>query len=120
MTKQDQSLSADAEADAIIEQLLARPGALTLNDLYRLALAAIRDAGESANGAEGRLFLKHTMIAIAAADDDEADALLARANGMEPDEISEHVSLDETAKRAAVAAAAGFHKAMQRTRRRLH
>jgi hypothetical protein len=72
------------EADKIIDELLARDGAVSRKELRAQALTAMREQGENPNTPSGQQFQKHTMISIAAKDDAEADALLARAQGIAP------------------------------------
>jgi hypothetical protein len=114
-------------ADKIINELLARDGAMSRERLRAEAIEAMREAGELhaevVNGEPtdptDRLFLKHQMIVIAAKDDAEADALLARAHGMEHEPVSaaEVGELDEGLKRAAVEAIEGMAKEVSRNRR---
>ena len=58
------------EADRIIDELLARDGAMSREALRVLALEAMRDAGEPMDPPDSQ-FLKHQMIVLAAKDDAE-------------------------------------------------
>jgi hypothetical protein len=115
-------------ADEIITELLARDGAPTRAELHRKALEAMHEAGEIhapvANGEPtdplDGLFLKRQMISIAAKDDAEADALLARAHGMEPPKRATKEELDtlpEELKQAAYEAIEGLAKEVSRRKR---
>jgi hypothetical protein len=115
------------EAEKIIAELLARDGAMSRDELHKQALEAMHESGEIhapvVNGEPtdplDREFLKHQMIMLAAKDDAEADALLARAHGREHELVSEAevAALPDNMKQAAVEAIEGFAKEVSRRRR---
>jgi hypothetical protein len=74
------------EAERILAELLARPGAPTRDELDKQARAALAAEQEQP---DAELVLL-TMISIAARDDAEADELLARAQGIAPAGASVH------------------------------
>jgi hypothetical protein len=94
------------EADKIINELLAR-GGLTRAELRRQAIEQLHSCGVRPSTPSGREFLKQTMIVIAARDDAEANALLARANGASPS-VTSVEPLSDDARRKAGAAIQAF------------
>jgi hypothetical protein len=107
------------EADKILAELLARDGAMSRTELRKQALEAMREVGENPNTPMGREFLKHQMISIAAKDDAEADALLARAHGMAPPKRAtkeELAALPDDLKRAACEAVEGMAEISRKRR----
>src|SRR4051794_40903654 len=86
-------------AETILAELLARPGALTRDDLRRKAADSLRGM----EGVDGYMVAKQ-MIVLAARDDIEADELLERMDGFEPTKRptkAELAALDPELKHAA-------------------